>query len=126
MNFTRNILVFMIVLCAAIMVGLLMNGCSNDITTPPITEPWEPVIVEIPGGGFVDFALVEDDSGIFHIIGIDAKNGNWTTNVDGDSLGFVHMTSPDMKNWTQSILSTTSGPRVFSRSMVCGTCSIRV
>ena len=81
----------------SILIGL--TGCSNNPMAPTQVEGWTPTVVERVDGGFVDFALVEDN-GTYHIIGIDGLQGDWIRE-DYESFGFVHMTSTDMKNWTE-------------------------
>lgn len=77
----------------------LLSSCSNGSPLAPTVEPWTPTVVQRDVGGFVDFALVEDD-GTFHIIGIDGNQGGWIE-PGYQSIGFVHMTSTDMKHWTE-------------------------
>lgn len=85
---------------------LFINGCSDSPTCPeppaqytclPAIDDSAEVVLE---GEFVDFALAEAD-GTYHIIGIDGHNTDWITITEGDTLGFVHYTSPDMETWTR-------------------------
>lgn len=82
----------------------LVAGCGDEsaVCVPPDgADPVdEVVVVQRTEGGFRDFAFVHDGER-FHIIGIDGRNGDWTEAVQGDSHGFVHMTSTDLRDWVE-------------------------
>jgi hypothetical protein len=93
------------------------------------TYYWTSALVQREVGGFVDFAFVLDDEGVFHIIGIDGSNSQWALNRNDIYPGFAHMTSRDGETWVEqekilgSLYNTTSG---YEINHIWAPCIIKV